>query len=145
MCRMVFCLKALVIVALLAGCRMCAHPYDYAGPVFRHGCGYGMQPGARMGSIFEGAHPEMPVEESAPEESVPQEAINPPYSPQGGIVGSPRVISVTDRAVTETIPQVVEKSKDEQGYIAVEAEPEVPATLPSRGWTAKRPPGSPVR
>lgn len=52
MARTMFALAAAGLVALTAGCRMCAHPYDYCGPTFTaEGCQECM-PNARACSIL---------------------------------------------------------------------------------------------
>ena len=38
------------LIALSAGCAMCAHPYDYCGPTFTGECGQACDPMARAGS-----------------------------------------------------------------------------------------------
>ena len=44
-------LALLVMVAMAGGCTMCAHPFDYCGPMFTGGCGEQCIPNARAGSI----------------------------------------------------------------------------------------------
>jgi len=38
------------LIALTAGCAMCAHPYDYCGPTFTGECGQTCDPMARAGT-----------------------------------------------------------------------------------------------
>ncbi len=56
MVRTIFACCLLVLVASMAGCRMCASPYDYCGPTSMEecgqGCGQGSCPSARQGSIL---------------------------------------------------------------------------------------------
>jgi len=52
MYRALLSLAVLVLVVPLAGCTMCAHPYDECGPTFTGGCGQSCDPDARAGSIL---------------------------------------------------------------------------------------------
>ncbi len=40
------------LLAISAGCKMCAHPYDYCGPTFDGGCTVNCDPYARACSIL---------------------------------------------------------------------------------------------
>jgi hypothetical protein len=42
------------LVSLLAGCCMCAAPYDYCAPTFTGQCGEDCRPHARVNSAFSG-------------------------------------------------------------------------------------------
>ncbi len=49
-----FGLVVLVLgICAAAGCRMCAHPYDYTGPVMDGQCSSCTVPGGRAGSILD--------------------------------------------------------------------------------------------
>ena len=52
MLRSMFALAAACLVALTAGCSMCAHPYDYCGPTFTGEAGQQCMPNARACSIL---------------------------------------------------------------------------------------------
>ena len=76
----------LSLVAMAAGCRMCASPYDYCGPVFTDG-GCGPCGAVRAGSILSGTME--PIAEG-------------PIIP-GAEILSEELISVTDRRVDEVV------------------------------------------
>jgi hypothetical protein len=50
------------LMLLAAGCTMCAHPYDYCGPVVDGPCACSCDPLARSGSILSGGGPGAMVE-----------------------------------------------------------------------------------
>ena len=50
------------LVAVTAGCAMCASPYDYCGPTFTGECGEECRPNVRAGSILSGATEMAPYE-----------------------------------------------------------------------------------
>ena len=52
MARTMLAWSVVALLALSAGCRMCAHPYDYCGPTFTGECGQACMPNARAGSIL---------------------------------------------------------------------------------------------
>ena len=53
MVRTIFALCMVALLAVTAGCRVCAHPYDYCGPLFDgQGGQYCCCPNARAGSIL---------------------------------------------------------------------------------------------
>jgi hypothetical protein len=52
MVRSAFALAAVALATLTAGCRMCAHPYDYCGPVLSQGDCQVCMPGVRACSIL---------------------------------------------------------------------------------------------
>jgi hypothetical protein len=69
--RTLFALAIALLVAGTAGCRMCAHPYDYCRPTFTGECGEPCMPNARDGSILApawqlGAGSEIPPAEVIP-------------------------------------------------------------------------------
>jgi len=51
MYRAICALALLATVAMASGCTMCAHPFDYCGPMFTGGCGEQCDPNARAGSV----------------------------------------------------------------------------------------------
>ncbi len=58
MARTILALSVVALVALTAGCRMCAHPYDDCGPLFTgDSCGPPCAPHARAGSVLQGGCP----------------------------------------------------------------------------------------
>ena len=70
MVRTFFAWSLVLLLAVTAGCRMCAHPYDYCRPTFTGDCG-GCLPNAREGSVLsDGIQPGM-VPESGPGELAP--------------------------------------------------------------------------
>ena len=71
--RTVFALTAIVLVAAATGCSMCAHPYDYCGPMFTGGNCEACNPDARAGSILS-----PPIQMMAEEGMVSPEEYGPP-------------------------------------------------------------------
>jgi len=148
MSRVVLWMKALAILAFLTGCRMCAHPYDYAGPVYHQGCGYNAMPGARLGSILEGGSQEMPIEAAVEQEAAAPSTYSPSgdvHPREGDIVGAPRILSVTDRALSETASEVAEKSFPNMDYSSGKTESGAAAVLSAQGWRARRAQGEVLR
>ncbi|NQU22338.1 MAG: hypothetical protein HQ567_13745 [Candidatus Nealsonbacteria bacterium] len=47
--RTVFACSLLILIAASTGCRMCASPYDYCGPVSTDGCGQECDQGCGQG------------------------------------------------------------------------------------------------
>ena len=139
MFRMVLGLVLVGACIMLAGCRMCRHPYDYTGPVYDGPQGSSSWQ-TRAGSVLDGRGT-MPMysEEYQPtyagdyQEEVTdrgrQELIGAEPQP-GDVSGSAKIVSVTDRVLG-----------DENGSIETSrmAENSSDATLPSAGWTARRP------
>jgi hypothetical protein len=70
MVRAMTCWAAAALLAVMAGCTMCDHPYDYAGPTYDGPCPGA--PGARAGSILA------------------------PGSMETSVIGSEQIISVND-------------------------------------------------
>ena len=55
MARMILAFSVIALMATTAGCRMCADPYDYCGPLFTGDCcGPPCAPYDRAGSILSG-------------------------------------------------------------------------------------------
>ena len=52
MVRTVLACSLAALLALTAGCRMCAHPYDYCGPTYTGAPGESCDAKARRGSIL---------------------------------------------------------------------------------------------
>ncbi len=52
--RAVIAWAGIGLLLMAAGCTMCAHPYDYCGPVVDGPCGCSCDPLARAGSILSG-------------------------------------------------------------------------------------------
>ena len=66
MVRTILALSMVALLPVMAGCRMCAHPYDYCGPTFTGECGT-CCPDARQGSRFSSlAQTDLPVETVPP-------------------------------------------------------------------------------
>ncbi len=51
---MLLACSVVTLLAVTAGCRMCAHPYDYCGPVFTGANGEPCDANVRHGSILSG-------------------------------------------------------------------------------------------
>jgi hypothetical protein len=51
MVRMLLACSMLALVAVTAGCSMCAHPFDYCGPLASGGCGGQACMGPRAGTV----------------------------------------------------------------------------------------------
>ena len=71
MLRSTFALAAACLVALTAGCRMCAHPYDYSGPTFTGEDCQQCTPNARACSILSPEAPPCSRCETTPEMMAP--------------------------------------------------------------------------
>ena len=54
MVRLVLACSVVALLALTTGCRMCAHPYDYCGPVYTGADGQPCDANVRHGSILSG-------------------------------------------------------------------------------------------
>jgi len=122
-------LIAVAWIAFSAGCRMCAHPYDYCGPVDT-GCADNCCPnGPRAGSLFamgaatpSGGEIDYRMEatpsilesdtEAAPAEPSTEESIPPP-------------------SLSEPISDLDEPSAEEDG-------PRLTSAVETPGWTARR-------
>jgi hypothetical protein len=111
--RTLLVVAALGLVALAAGCTMCASPYDYCGPTFT-GCGdQPCDPIGRAGSIMAPVAPVSAgeVEAAASSAAEPQPSAEPitesssdSHASEGTIVYEKK-IGETDRAVSEVAPQ----------------------------------------
>jgi len=105
------------LLVVAAGCRMCAHPYDYWGPVLTGGCPAEGGGDARAGSILSGIG--QPIAEGQPAPEVimtpePQPApdtdttAGPMVAPPSNVpnidfgVDPKMIISVTDRKLGES-------------------------------------------
>jgi hypothetical protein len=137
-------LCAVAILAAVAGCTMCCHPYDNCGPVWDGGECQTCSPHYRAGSIFAGT-PDMAMSSEKPHRdvqatkktasraAVPTRAQ--PDSKPGDVPGAERILSVTDRVVKpaegSVDSQVVSESSSSSGSSA--------QPLPANGWTARRP------
>jgi len=73
MVRTMFAWSVVVLAVAMAGCRMCASPYDDCRPTFTGECGQGCLPNAREGSIL--SHGVQPVSGSETMLPVPGEVI----------------------------------------------------------------------
>jgi len=99
------------LVAVTAGCAMCASPYDYCAPTFTGECGKDCRPNARVGSILTGAT------EMGPHEMYEE-------------MDSGVILSVTDASLDNPpeVQQGVPHLADRQ-------------PVQSQGWTAQKPAG----
>ena len=143
MLRTGFGLGVLAALLMAAGCRMCAHPYDYCGPVYSD---YGCQtcsPYARAGSILVGSPEMIPSAElvqGSPEQgeavsraSVDKQQLQVDVRP-GDVPGSERIVSVTDRVVESPA------SPSNPSQVAAEWAAEGPEpSAAAKRWTARRP------
>jgi hypothetical protein len=146
--------SAVAILLVAAGCQMCCHAYDDAGPVFSEdGCQ--SSPHARAGSILAGGSqpslsptknqiPDKPASPSPTPAQAKKQGQSAPFgmignpapgrvqakSQPGDVPGSERVISVTERVV---------KSSADPSQATEESSPDVSKQLPATGWTARRP------
>jgi len=143
------------LLAVTAGCRMCASCNDYSGPVLDGCCPGGCGDGPRAGSILSGmpAMPAVPAMESMVQatpdhtpppngnsilEPQPQVSYVPP-SPKGGSARlhpefgvDPRMIlSITDRKVGEELDETPQESPQLVDKPARE----------SSGWSSPQPAG----
>ena len=104
------------LVVVAAGCRMCAHPYDYWGPVLTDGCPAEGGRDARAGSILSGVSQPIVEGPLAPEAIMTPEpelapdvemSPSPTAAPPSGAadidfgVDPKMIISVTDRKAGE--------------------------------------------
>ena len=72
MARVIIPWSVVALLAATAGCRMCAHPYDYCGPMFTGECGSDCAWNSREGSILsETAGPMSSYEVTSPDAMVP--------------------------------------------------------------------------
>ncbi|MBN2582736.1 MAG: hypothetical protein JXL80_06675 [Planctomycetes bacterium] len=96
--------SVVALVAVSAGCRMCASPYDDCRPTYTGDCGHGCLPNAREGSIL--SHGMQPVSGAEMVLPVPADVI---YE-TGEVISAPgETISARDEtmeSVTMTEPQV---------------------------------------
>lgn len=99
------------LVAVTAGCAMCASPYDSCAPTFTGECGEACRPNVRANSILSGAT------EMAPYETYDE-------------MESGTILSVTDARLDnpQEAQQAVPQLADGQ-------------LVPSKGWTAQKPAG----
>lgn len=141
-------LGLVAVSIMLSGCRMCRHPYDFCGPIYDGPQGSSSWH-TRAGSVLDGEQT-MPAysEEYQPTyigDNRPgdyQTADTEDYreligneAKAGDVPGSTRIVSVTDRVLGD------EDTSVETSRIA---ENSSGGTLPSAGWTARRP-TSPTR
>ena len=136
MIRTVLGLSVVAVLLTVAGCRMCQHPYDYCGPVYDRGCD-ACCPDCRAGSILSGSH-EMAPSPSPAQRIVQSEPVSRESLLQnvrddlqpGYVAGSEQIMSVTDQAVG---------SSDDSFELASEPSTNPSQSLPTTGWTARRP------
>ncbi len=120
MCRTTVARITLSLIVVLAGCRMCASPYDECSPTFTGQCGEQCLPTARAGSILSRS--------AVP----PSDALlfSGPFPPDEDI--SPGAIaSVADGEVAESSG---ESAQPGEPHLAKAKRP-----TQAQGWTAARP------
>jgi hypothetical protein len=131
------------LIALSAGCAMCAHPYDYCGPTFTGECGQVCDPMARAGSRLS-----PPLEPMLDETAVSREAAagTEEKSPAAAEEQPQPTKESTGEPAPETLPEPEAKPKSEpeaRSAVAPRARASAPSnvTAPNR-WTARptRPP-----
>jgi len=137
MSRSLIAWVGLGLLILGAGCRMCAHSYDYCGPLFSGKCGEQCDPRYRAGSILSGTV--LPVPDAATEMDMqpgqqpdvwqPTDAWQ-ETDPDFGIPQD-QIISITDRKLEE--PPTEAPPSADQPTVA-----QSPPAAP-QGWTARRP------
>lgn len=145
------------LLAFATGCAMCAHPYDETGPTVGSIAGDVCQPGARAGSIL--AAPIGPVYSGAPMEGELLESESPPAptpapapppptapGPSGEDVsrffpGVPResILSVTDRKVEDSAPELPADDSSVQTQPAPRTMRTYAQPTSSKGWNARAP------
>ena len=86
MIRTLFTLAVVALLATGVGCRMCAHPHDYSGPVLSGACGSPCVPCDRAGSILTG----MPMGAAMETEIPSGELVPTPDAQSGPALSVPR-------------------------------------------------------
>lgn len=124
---------------MLAGCRMCRHPYDYTGPVYDGPQGSSSWQ-TRAGSVLDGrgtaptySEEYLPANFGEYQEEVTDrghQGLIGAESQPGDVPGSAKIVSVTDRVLGD------ENEPIETSRMAKDSSP---APQPSAGWTARRP------
>ncbi len=138
---------ALGLVALAAGCRMCASPYDYCSPTFTGACGEDCAPFARAGSILSGpVHgpplpPEGYVGQQVPEqqEIARLEVDEETASPIIASVPEKKVEEAPDLRPTPAVEEGPTPAVEQGPVLAVEEGPTLAIEFdeqPSDGWKA---------
>ncbi|MEE8452250.1 MAG: hypothetical protein V3R99_10060 [Thermoguttaceae bacterium] len=75
MARITFAWSVVALVALTAGCTMCAHPHDYCGPTYTGECGTQCAPNARAGSILSEPLETFSTHEMGPHSGIPGDMV----------------------------------------------------------------------
>ena len=75
MARTAFAWSVVALVAVTAGCRMCAHPHDYCGPTYTGECGTQCAPNARAGSVLSEPRETFASHEMVPRTGNPYELV----------------------------------------------------------------------
>ncbi len=102
MIRLSFVLGIVGLCASLSGCALCAHPYDYTGPVIPDTPGEGMMGFCdRQGSILAGTTDAMAYEDGSYDAGVPDGAIQ--GEPTLAPVIQPQSVGYTSRRVTRQV------------------------------------------
>jgi hypothetical protein len=155
MVRVSFAVVVVAVLAVVAGCTMCCHPYDYCGPVFegqgRHATGCSQ--GVRAASVFAGTGSTVSTDDAVTTDtdavvakprptkaahkvsrpaaiSQPTPKVVQSKNLEGNFEGAEQVISVTDRVVDS--PALVGQTASEPAVVQ-DTEPQS-----AKGWTAKR-------
>jgi hypothetical protein len=97
-----FAVVVVGLCALLSGCAMCAHPYDYTGPVIPNTPGEGMMGFCdRQGSILSGTTDGVTYEDGSYDGGVSDGAIQ--GEPTLAPVIQPQSVGYTSRRVTRQV------------------------------------------
>ena len=129
----------LSLMAVAAGCRMAASPYDYCSPTFTGECGEDCAPFVRAGSILSGPMEHSPLPpDGYVDQQVPQD------EPIAHIQvdqerASPIIVSVTDKKVEQAAEEGPTLAADEGPTLAVQQAPTMTVEFdqpPSDGWKA---------
>ena len=141
MLRSTLALVTLAMVATTAGCRMCAHPYDYCGPTFTGEDCQQCMPNARACSILSPGGSPCCSTQAAPE-TVPmseEPVLEEPVTEQYGdvVLAAPSAETVVGYA--EAMPEIV-PATEKHGQIIPEADSAETAV----GYTGDGPVGDAV-
>ena len=105
MARTAFAWSVVALVAVTAGCTMCAHPHDYCGPTFTGECGTHCAPNARAGSVLSEPLETFSSHEMAPRHSYPHEMVP---VPDDVVKNMPSVEAPVDGVRTASFPRMTQ-------------------------------------
>jgi hypothetical protein len=152
MFRTVLGLSSVAILLAAAGCCMCSHPYDNSGPVYSQD-GSESSGSSRVGSILDkNSQPSQSLEQIQPQEKTKSSVAARPKT-RGQSVSSDTVDDGAQGKVTEKLKtgdepdleQIVSETERvvkpvaDSSQEAEESLPDSAKSLPSTGWTARRP------